>query len=312
MSARFLKRLVLSASGFFLTIVFVVQSGTFEHTSPTPPETGTPSGALRTNGGHAGALKILSEFRVIAEGRVVPYPGAEVVVGTEAAGRIVRMDVHEKTVVRKGALIAEVSGDILKADYALSSAQIMEAEADIHFFDREFQRESNLVARGAGTLQNLDVNRRGLDTSRARRAAALAGRERITAFLAKTRITAPIDGVVTARHVNVGEIIEVAARIVTITDLNQIRIEAEVDEFDTGRVVLGAGVRITAEGFHGASWTGKVEEIPDSVVARRIRPEDPGRPIDARVLPIKITFSERTPLKLGQRVEIEIISHQKH
>ena len=40
--------------------------------------------------------------RVIAEGRVVAYPGAEVVVGTEAAGRIIRLDVQEKSVVRQG------------------------------------------------------------------------------------------------------------------------------------------------------------------------------------------------------------------
>ncbi len=37
-----------------------------------------------------------------------------------------------------------------------------------------------------------------------------------------------------------------------------------------------------------------------------MRPEDPGRPIDARVLPVKIAFASPTPLKLGQRVEVTI------
>ena len=96
--------------------------------------------------------------------------------------------------------------------------------------------------------------------------------------------------------------------MVTIADLDRIRIEAEDDEFDTSRVALNAVVRITAEGFPGKSWRGSVEEFPDSVVPRRIRPEDPGRPIDARVLPAKIKFEEMTPLKLGQRVEVEIIA----
>ncbi len=67
---------------------------------------------------------------------------------------------------------------------------------------------------------------------------------------------------------------------------------------------------IIAEGFPGASWKGTIEEIPDSVVSRRTRPEDPGRPIDARVLPVKIPFSEPTPLKLGQRIEVEIFAEQ--
>jgi RND family efflux transporter MFP subunit len=244
--------------------------------------------------------------RVIAEGRVVTYPGAEVVVGTEAAGRIVRLDVVEKSTVRKGAVIAELNADDLRANLSEAEARAAEAEADARFYDREVRREEALITRRAGTIQNLDVNRRGLDAARARRAAARADADRIRALIAKTQITAPIDGVVTARQADAGETVAVATEIVTIADLDRVRIEAEVDEYDTGRVELGADVLITAEGFPGQSWRGRVEEIPDSVVPRRIRPEDPGRPIDARVLPVKVAFCQPTPLKLGQRVEVEI------
>src|SRR4029077_4304963 len=121
-------------------------------------------------------------------------------VGTEAAGRIVRMEVQEKSVVRKGDLIAELNAEDIKADHAEAGARVAEAEADIRFFDRELHRDESLVSRRAGTPQNLDVNRRGLDAARARRAAALAERDRTTALLDKTRITAPIDGVVIERH----------------------------------------------------------------------------------------------------------------
>jgi hypothetical protein len=59
---------------------------------------------------------------------------------------------------------------------------------------------------------------------------------------------------VTARHAHPGETVEVAAKVVTIADLNRVRIEAEVDAYDSRRVALGAEVRITAEGFERASW----------------------------------------------------------
>jgi HlyD family secretion protein len=75
-----------------------------------------------------------------------------------------------------------------------------------------------------------------------------------------------------------------------------------------GRIRLGATVRVTAEGFAGQTWRGRVEEIPDAVVARRLKPEDPGRPSDTRVLLVKIALLEPTPLKLSQRVELEIES----
>ena len=65
-------------------------------------------------------------------------------------------------------------------------------------------------------------------------------------------------------------------------------------------------VRVTAEGYDGKVWQGRVEEIPDAVVGRRLKPQDPGKPEDTRVLLVKVALLEPTPLKLGQRVEIRI------
>ena len=84
------------------------------------------------------------------------------------------------------------------------------------------------------------------------------------------------------------------------------RVEAEVDEFDAGAIGLGAPVEVTAEGHDGVRWAARVEELPDSVVPRRLRPQDPGKPSDTRVLLVKIQLAEATPLKLGQRVEVAI------
>jgi RND family efflux transporter MFP subunit len=246
--------------------------------------------------------------RVVAEGRVVAYPGAEVVVGTEVAGLVLKVAVEEKAVVRQGDLLAELNAADLRASRAEAIARIAEAEADIQFAERELARDRALLVRNAGTPQNVDTNRRALDAARARRAAAAATRERFDALIAKTQITAPIAGVVTARVVHPGETVDAGAPVVTIANLDRLRIEAEVDEFDTALVALGAPVAITAEGYGAAVWPGRVEEVPDAVVARRLRPEDPGRPIDSRVLPVKIAFQARAPLKLGQRVEVAIDS----
>ena len=63
---------------------------------------------------------------------------------------------------------------------------------------------------------------------------------------------------------------------------------------------------ITADGFPGQSWKGRVEEVPDSVTLRRLKPQDPSRPTDTRVLAVKVAFVEKTPLKLGTTVELRI------
>ncbi len=163
-----LLRWVVPASGLLLTTGFAVRCGTLEPRLPSWASAGMPPPAEVSADRRDGRPDPAERPRVIAEGRVVAYPGAEVVVGTEAAGRIVRLDVVEKSVVRKGALIAELNADDLRANLAEAEARAAEAEADVRFYDREGRREEALIARRAGTPQNLDVNRRGLDAAQAR------------------------------------------------------------------------------------------------------------------------------------------------
>jgi HlyD family secretion protein len=99
--------------------------------------------------------------------------------------------------------------------------------------------------------------------------------------------------------------VAVGDSVLTIADLSRLRIAAEVDEFDATRVARGARAVVTAEGHPGTIWRATVEEVPDVVVGRRLRPQDPGRPIDARVLCVKVAFGEATRLKLGQKVEVQ-------
>jgi HlyD family secretion protein len=244
--------------------------------------------------------------RVAAEGRVVAYPGAEVTVGTEVLGTIVGMPARENAAVRKGDLLVELRADEVRASLREAHARLTEAEVGLRVeqarsgLDRIWPR---LTGQPPQTPQALREN---LTAATARRDAARADIDRLEAEAAKYRILAPIDGVVVARHADAGETVGPAAPLVTIVNLTRVRVEAEVDEFDIPRITPRARATITAEGYRGRRWRGQVEEIAAVVVARQTRPSDPGRPADTRVLLVKIAFQEPNPLKLGQRVEVEI------
>lgn len=243
---------------------------------------------------------------VIAEGRLVAYPGAEVTVGTDLGGRIKRLDVKEKSAVKKGDLLAELDASEQQAAMNEAFSRVREAEVDIKFLDTEVDRTRALVGSGSLPKQLLDKAERDRDSASAHKQSAIATASRLGAVVAKSKIVAPIDGVVLVRHAEAGETVAPGAQLVTIADLSRTRIEAEIDEYDVGRVKLGAPATIRAEGLDGQTWQGKVEEIPDSVTPRRLKPQDPARPTDTRVLRVKIALSDATPLKLGQRVEIEL------
>jgi HlyD family secretion protein len=244
--------------------------------------------------------------RVIAEGRLAPRPGAEVTVGTEAGGTVINLLAREKASVRKGDVLVEFQSDDQKAALAEAEAKLAEAEAEFTFQNGEFQRRSKAKTEAKQFVAELEGTRRDLAIAEARRRAGLALVARCRSNLARTRVVAPIDGVVLACHVQAGETAPPGSRLVTVCDLARVRVEAEIDEFDAARIAPGDEATITAEGSDGLSWKGTVEEVPDRVAERTVRPEDPGRPADTRVLLVKIALEKPSPLKLGQRVEIEI------
>jgi HlyD family secretion protein len=243
---------------------------------------------------------------VAAEGRVVAYPGAEVKVGAERAGRLVRVVVQEGQSVHRGDLLAEIESEELRASLAEARAHLAEMEAEARLADLARQRRRQLFQEKIVAVHDLDQATRDLEIAQARRETAGATVARYEAQLRKSRILAPISGTVTARRVDGGQTVEAGDAAFTIADLSRLRIEGEAHEADAGAIATGAPVTISAEGFPGRAWRGRVEEVPDSVTLRRLKPQDPSRPTDTRILAVKVAFSEPTPLKLGTTVELKI------
>jgi RND family efflux transporter MFP subunit len=208
--------------------------------------------------------------------------------------------------VRKGELLAELDSEELRASLAEARAQVAADEAEVRLAEANLKRRQDLAEQRVLSAHDLDEARRDLDTSRARLETARATVVRHEAQLAKTRIVAPLSGVVIARHVDAGETVESGARIVTVADLSRLRVEAEADEADAAALAEGAPATVTADGYPGRSWRGTVEEIADAVTLRKLKPQDPARPTDTRILTVKVAFAEPTLLKLGTTVELRI------
>jgi RND family efflux transporter MFP subunit len=284
---------ILTFIGLLLVVAMIAQARFFSASAMNSPST---KPVVRTDGPR----------RITAEGRVSTYPGAQVTVGTDTAGTLVRLMVKEKDRVAKGQVIGEIRSEDLRAAIELARTRMKESESDMALYKTELQRAQSLYDGAVGTKQNVDRNRRDLDGAIARHDSAAADVRRLEAVLDKAVIRAPISGTVLERVAQPGEALREQAPVVSIADLKKMRIEAEVDEFDAGRVALGSEVNVRAEGYDNQQWRGRVEEIPDAVVQRKLKPQDPGKPTDTRVLLVKVELLEPTPLKLGQRVEVDI------
>jgi RND family efflux transporter MFP subunit len=95
-------------------------------------------------------------------------------------------------------------------------------------------------------------------------------------------ISAPLDGVVTARNVNLGQVVTTAQDLLTVTDLSSVWIEANLLENDFGAVHVGTLATITTPAYVDRQYRGAASYIdpqvdPQTRTAKvRVAVENPG------------------------------------
>jgi len=243
---------------------------------------------------------------VFAEGRLISPAGSDVTLAAETGGRISKLLAAEFSEVKAGEVLIQLDSRRQAAALAEARARLGEIKVELAFFSKQQTRAVELQKRGTVAVVELDKANFDADAARARLATVSATIARLQRDVDETSIVAPISGIVTAVHQDMGEVIASGDPLLTIVDLSKLEVEVEVGEFDIARIKRGAMATIVAEGFESQTWQGKVFEVPGWVTSRRLKPLDPGRPSDTRVLPVKVSLPDEHPLKLGQRVEVEI------
>lgn len=126
------------------------------------------------------------------------------------------------------------------------------------------------------------------------------------AFLAKTDIRSPIDGIVLRKHHNAGESLSVESPdsiVATIGDLRVLRVRVEVDETDVAVLTLGQTAWVTADAYGTRRFSGRVVRIGETLGQKRIRTERPDERTDTRVLETLVELDPGSSLPIGLRVD---------
>jgi len=255
-----------------------------------------------------GAASADRSLLIRCEGKVTTYPGADITLAPEYGGRLESLPVQELDRVKSGQVLARIDAREQAAALLAGRARIAELDAEIRFLALEQTRQARLLKEGAVGQRSFDDSDSRLKLTQARLDAAKAQVTQQEALLSKLTVRAPFSGTVVERIANAGELLPAGGKLLRLVDLDRMRIEAEVDEYDLSRLRVGSKVRVEVEGISGA-WSGSVEEIPEAVTQRRLKALDPSRPTDIRVSIVKIALEGKTPLKLGQRVELSIQAH---
>jgi HlyD family secretion protein len=147
----------------------------------------------------------------------------------------------------------DIDQGILDAEVAMAAAQVAEAERRLAELRPGPDPEALVLARARLTLAEAQLA--------AARARARVDLETLDLQLEKLLILAPSDGVITARHIEPGEVLQPGAPALTIGVLDSLTITVYLPEDRYGEVSLGDNAVVTVDSFAGMEFTAVVTRI---------------------------------------------------
>ena len=206
-------------------------------------------------------------------------PVNTVSVGSTVSGLISAIYVDFNSTVKKGQLLAEIDPRTFQASVNQNLAAIYnaraaldQAEAALEMSTKTYNRYQNLYKKNFIPRSQLDeaeatykTNRAKVDAARAQITQTSAQYQNSLVNLNYTKIISPVDGVVIARKIDVGQPVAASFQapelFVIAQDLGKMQIEVSVSEADIGKVREGQEVIYTLDGYPNNVFDGKVTQV---------------------------------------------------
>lgn len=207
--------------------------------SPEPPGATKPAAPPL-----ATATAELREVELATTAEAVVEAVRQSTVSAQVSGRIVdiRFDVGDR--VEKGAVILRIDERAANQAVAASEAQVREAEAALVNARAQFERTRQLLAQKFVSQAALDKAEADYKAAESRMKATLAGAGAAATEKSFTTIVAPYGGVVSARHVQLGEMASPGKPLLTGFDPTGLRVVATVPSAQVPAIQAGAKARI--------------------------------------------------------------------
>lgn len=255
---------------------------------------------------------------VVATGRIQAV--TKVVINPEVSGEIVELPVRDGQSVRKGDLLVRIKPDPYIASRNSAEANHRSALANVELARAELEKSKIEFARFEKLYQGqlvsesdflsaktaLDVGKARFDTARHNADQAKAALARAEEDLAKTTITAPIDGTVTSLKSERGERVVGTAmmagtEIMTVADLNEMEARVDVGEIDVVLVQIGQKARLEVDSFRDRKFGGLVTEIANAARTQGLNTQQ-----EATKFEVRIRVQEKETFRPGMSVTAEI------
>jgi HlyD family secretion protein len=200
-------------------------------------------------------------------------------VGSQVSGNIQELNADFNSQVKKGQVIARLDPSTFQARLAQAQANAASARANadraqaaVEDARQKYARAKELAAENLLPATDLETAKSTFDAAvaqlRANEAAvkqAAAAVNQAAVDVEHTVIYAPVDGVVLARNVELGQTVAASLQAPTLfiiaNDLTHMQVNASIDEADIGRVKQGQHVTFRVDAYPDRTFEGRIEQV---------------------------------------------------
>lgn len=200
-------------------------------------------------------------------------------VGSQVSGTIAALYADFNSVVKKDQVIARLDPSLFQARVAQARANLLSAKAAVERsrasaadMKQKYERARELAAQNLVPPSDLESAKAAYDAavaqvqeSQSSVAQSEAALNQAQVDLDHTVIRAPIDGVVLARNVDVGQTVAASFQapvlFVIANDLTRMQVNASVDEADIGGVRPGQDVTFRVDAYPDETFRGKLDQV---------------------------------------------------
>ena len=161
-------------------------------------------------------------------------------IAPQMTGRITKINAEIGDFVKKGQILAEID-----------KAQLLQAQLQLQNKEVELQRLKSLYEAGGLSKSDLDAIELAYNVAKTQ----------MDNLMENTILRSPIDGVVTARNYDAGDLYGMSAPIYTVEQIVPVKLLVGISESDYTKVKKGDAIEITADAIPGKVFYGKVEKI---------------------------------------------------
>ena len=220
----------------------------------------------------------------------------EVRVFSKIPDRITELAVDMGDPVSNGSLIAVVENSKIQSQVNQVKANLEQARAQLANLETEYKRMQQLYKQNAVSQQQYDGTKTQMDATRAQVKALEEGLKQAKSQLEDSYIRSPINGVIGQRFLSVGDMAVGQMPVVTVVQMDTIKIMVNVIEKYASNLRIGLPAKITIASLQDTSFDGKITKVSPVIdpQSRMILTE------------IKVPNPERK-LKPGMFADVQII-----